>query len=173
MAGTQPCKTCGKSLSVEAKACPHCGQPDPINEPDYEMDFPDPFLDSSSTSEMKPCINCGMKLKVPSNACVHCGEKDPFFSKEKDWTPILKYFFLFFIIGVSFWYVSPWLSLVDLNPDPVGEGKHTWGNKQESTTIPLDTQIALSCCNMCGGTFSFKNGCSPNSACYGNCLFNN
>lgn len=24
-----PCKTCGKSVSPLAKACPHCGAPDP------------------------------------------------------------------------------------------------------------------------------------------------
>jgi len=37
--------------------------------------------------------------------------------------------------------------------------------------IPRDAQIAYGCCNMCGGVFSFKDGCSPNSACYGRCLF--
>jgi hypothetical protein len=39
--------------------------------------------------------------------------------------------------------------------------------------ISEDAKKAYGCCNMCGGVFSFSSGCSPNSTCYGRCLFGN
>jgi ribosomal protein L7/L12 len=33
MATLTACKTCGGKISTEARACPHCGQPDPDGSP--------------------------------------------------------------------------------------------------------------------------------------------
>ena len=54
----QPCRECGKEISTEASACPHCGAGHP-------------------TGESGRCYGCGETVTVVDNYCPLCGVEDP------------------------------------------------------------------------------------------------
>lgn len=62
----RPCRECGKSVSTEAAACPHCGVPAP----------------TGGAGEAIECRRCGQSISVPAGAggrlvrCPVCDESN-------------------------------------------------------------------------------------------------
>lgn len=62
------CRECGKSVSTEAAACPHCGAPSPA---------PAAEAQPVSAKGMKPCKACKKNVIASASTCPHCGVKNP------------------------------------------------------------------------------------------------
>jgi hypothetical protein len=91
----KPCKVCGKTVSPNAKTCPHCGEPEPVVKaeepfftvtPDDDDDDDRPVHFQRHLGDDDPlCEVCGLRIKQPQRRflsgqqtpkvviCPHCG----------------------------------------------------------------------------------------------------
>ena len=65
------CRECGKQVSTEASACPHCGVPQPTNQAQKATETAKP------KGNTVPCKACKGEVSITASKCPHCGQSNP------------------------------------------------------------------------------------------------